>query len=240
MAGIASTLERYTGSVWGNTTEVGARWVARLASNHLEALTVESGFSADKKRLRSICAAARCSSPQRFSEYRVVGVYDKDRKKWNDRHRPRIERTRAGRKPAEIVVCDVHPMDVLLLSAPTASPSPRSSFCFQDWATNRIFVHPVFLEKGEGVRQAHVVEAIIAMVKEWGVPETLYLDNGSEYGCVDLVADALTLAAEWRAVVGGTPPSEHFRPIVKALPYNPRGEGHRRSFRRPGGRGCSP
>ena len=112
-------------------------------------------------------------------------------------------------------------MDVLLLRADGFTFTAKL-VCFQDWATNRIFVHPVFLEKGKGVRPAHVVEAIIAMVKEWGVPETLYLDNGSEYGCVDLVADALTLAAEWRAVVGGTPPSEHFRPIVKALPYNPR------------------
>ena len=219
MARIAADLERYTASVWGNTTEVGARWVARLASNHLQDLTVEAGFAADKRRLRLACKlpSSSCNGSANTAWSRST---TRTGRSGTTSTAPRIERTREGCKPMEIVVCDVHPMDVLLPRA-DGSTFTAKLVCFQDWANNRVFVHPVFLEKGKGVRQAHVVEAIIAMVEKWGVPETFYLDNGSEYGCVELATAALTLVAEWRAIVGGTPPSEHWRPIVKALPYNP-------------------
>ena len=55
-----------------------------------------------------------------------------------------------------------------------------------DAGTGRIFVHPVLLERGEGVRQEHVIEAFLAMVSDptGGFPHGLYLDNGSEFGAL--------------------------------------------------------
>jgi hypothetical protein len=66
---------------------------------------------------------------------------------------------------------------------------------FMDAGTGRVFVYPVLLERGEGVRQEHVVEAFLSMVADpaWGFPQGLYLDNGSEFGALAKIDGALQL-----------------------------------------------
>ena len=223
-ARIAADLERYVRSLWAATTELGARRIALLASDKLAEFTEEAGFAGDARRLKTTCKLS-LRFVRRNSHYRASAIERQDAKQWHDRHRPRIRRTREGCLPMGVVFGDVHHQDVLLPRA-DGSTFTAKLVAFLDWATNRVFVHPVFLAKGESVRQEHVIEAFIAMTQDsgWGVPEILYLDNGKEYGCLDRMADALQLVSQMRALddAPGLVPATPQRPcpIVKAMPYN--------------------
>ena len=218
---IAAELRRYVRSLWASNTSYGWRWVARLAGHRLEKLTAEAGFDGD---LRAICRV-----PHNFvmleARYRAIAVHDQDAKRWHDKYRPRVRRIRKGRWPMEIVIGDVHPMDVLLPRADGSTFTPKL-VAFEDWANARIFIHPVFLEKGEGVRQEHIAEAFMAMTQDpcWGVPQLLYLDNGGEYGVMELIEDAMRLNTQVRMLQDDDELSEDLhnrrRAIVKARPYN--------------------
>jgi hypothetical protein len=119
----------------------------------------------------------------------------------------------------DIVVGDVHPVDVLI-SRPDGSICTPRMVAWQDVATNRLYSTLHILPKGEGIRREHVGESFAAMVRhpEWGMPRHLYLDNGGEYGQLGIVDDAMRLAA-W---AGDTDPRSDGRRsmIVTAKPYN--------------------
>ena len=188
-AGIVQEIEDYTRSLWRSTLISGWQQIVRMASVRLARLTVEAGYTGpDRKR---ICKLSR-RYVERHRHYRLVAMYEQDRKQYEDKIRPRIMRTREGRHPMQIVVCDVRHSDTLM-KRPDGSTFTPKAIAFEDWATNRTFQYPVFLAKGEGVRQSHIVEAFIAMVlhPQWGMPQVLYLDNGGEYRAIDLVAELL-------------------------------------------------
>lgn len=218
---IAATLQRYVRSLWAANTEYGWRWVARMAGTRLEELTRAAGFDGD---LRRICKLPH-NLVMRERPYRALAILKQDAKRWHDEYRPRVRRTRAGRWPMEIVVGDVHPIDVLL-PRPDGSTFTAKLIAFEDWANARVFFYPVFLEKGEGIRQEHVAEAFMAMTQDpcWGLPQLLYLDNGGEYGAMELIEDAMRLNTQVRALEDDDELSEQLRnrrrAIVKARPYN--------------------
>ena len=210
-------------SLWAANTECGWRWIARMATEELENQTLAAGFDFGARRLRAICALTRCFVEQGRT-YRAVAIHDKDRKRWFDRHIPRVLRKRDGRKPMAIVVGDVHHVDVLLRRAGGSTFTPKL-VAWHDWATNRLFLYPVFPRKGRLVRRADVIEAYIAMVRdpEWGVPEVLYLDNGGEYNWAELVDDAQRLNTEVRYLGDNNMVDAltlRRSAIVKSLPYN--------------------
>ena len=125
----------------------------------------------------------------------------------------------------EIVIGDVHHLDWLLWRE-DCSPYTPKLIAWQDWATNRVFGYPVFLQKGQGVRQEHVIEAFVAMVEDprWGMPDSLYLDNGGEYNWSELIDDAMKLSCRMRLLDGDPNFASSVRArrsaIIKALPYN--------------------
>ncbi len=145
------------------------------------------------------------------SVYRQVGVFKRDRKAWQDRA-PFVRRSREGMLPCEVVVGDVHPLDFLL---PEIEGFQRyaKAICWLDVATNRIWLTIHVLPKGKGVTNAHVINSFIEMVTAWGLPTTLYLDNGSEYNWAPFIEDAMKLAS-----LAGD------KTIVRAKPYNARGK----------------
>lgn len=114
------------------------------------------------------------------SHYREVDIYAHDRKTWDDR-KPRIRRDRSMWKPMEEVVLDVHHIDVVLTRPDGREMYPKM-VAFLDSGTSRMFLHFVFPPKGEAVRQEHVLTAFLAMVEhpDWGLPQRIYMDNGSE------------------------------------------------------------
>ena len=144
------------------------------------------------------------------SVYRQVGVFKRDRKAWQDRA-PGVRRWREGMLPCDVVVGDVHPLDFLF---PEVEGMQRyaKAICSLDVATNRIWLTIHVLPKGKGITNALVIGGFfIEIVTEWGLPTTLYLDNGSEYNWAPFIEDAMKLAS-----LAGD------ETIVHAKPYNAR------------------
>lgn len=132
-----------------------------------------------------------------------------DRKSYDDM-KPRIRRDNSRLRPMEQVNMDVKPLDCVL-RRPDGSEVWPKMIGFMDTGTHRIFPWFVMLNKGEGVRQEHVTEAFLAMVShpEWGFPQQLYRDNGTEFYHFDLIRSALEMVAE-----------EGARTIINAKPYS--------------------
>ena len=148
--------------------------------------------------------------------YRKVERYSQDRKAYEDA-KPRIMRNRDGLWPMDIVFGDVHPVDILV-SREDGSIATARLISFLDTATNRVFSRLVLCEKGMGVRNAHVIQCFLDMVKQWGVPRHLYLDNGTEYNWAPFIDDALKLIDErGNPFLGDISRSSR---IIRAKPYN--------------------
>ncbi len=205
LAGLAADFERALKGLWMSRAEqAGSTELRRLA----EFLLLE------------LCEAGRLALPpeafrlsrrgvERFAHYRVVNQRRNDRKAFDDA-KPRIRRDWTGLAPMERVVADVKHLDVIVTRA-DGTPAWPKIVAFMDAGTGRVFVYPVLLERGEGVRQEHVIAAFLAMVAQpsWGFPQGLYLDNGSEFGALVKIDGALQLLNHPGA-----------RTIIFARPYN--------------------
>jgi hypothetical protein len=110
----------------------------------------------------------------------------------------------------EQVVCDVKPIDIVM-RRPDGSEVWPKFVAFMDTGTHRVFGRFYMLPKGQGIRQEHVIETFMAMVAhpQWGLPQQLYRDNGTEFAVFDKIKSALELVQE----AGG-------RTIVNAKPYS--------------------
>ena len=226
-ARIADALERHIRGLWAASPDYGRRFVAWLASHRLAELTVEAGFDPGTAELKRICRVPQNYVRRDWRRYRSIAIYDHDQKRWQDENRPRIQRTREGLRPMQVVSGDVHPIDILL-PRDDGSTFTAKLIAFLDEATGRLFGYPVFLAKGEGVRQEHIAVAFIAMTQDpaWGLPETLYIDNGGEYGCADMITDAIALARRMRLMDGENAELPGNREVVRALPYNAAAKGN--------------
>lgn len=121
-------------------------------------------------------------------EYGLIAVKDKDNAVFQDRFMPSIRRDYSDLKPRQIVVGDVHPVDIMMRRPDGTVVYPKA-IAWYDVATNEMHMTFVLLEPKEGIRREHVAQSFQAMVEEWGLPQMLYLDNGSEYS--------------WDAMIGG-------------------------------------
>ena len=147
---------------------------------------------------------------------RAVATFRKDRKSYEDKQRPRIQRTRDGLEPMQIVVGDVHHLDIVMRREDGSEVWPKA-IAWIDMATNRIRMDIVLLAKGEGIRNADVIRSFVNMTQDsaWGLPRTLYLDNGSEYRWAEFVDDAMKLVDTIDYAGDG----RNSR-IIRARPYN--------------------
>ncbi|CAN5881074.1 hypothetical protein BH11PSE6_BH11PSE6_03720 [soil metagenome] len=147
--------------------------------------------------------------------YRVVDIRAHDRKRYDDM-KPRIRRDNTLLQPMAQIVMDVKPLDCIVRRPDGTTTWPKM-IGFMDTGTHRIFRHYVLLPQGEGVRQEHVVEAFLRMVAhpEWGFPQQLYRDNGTEFYILDKIRDALALINEpgARTIINAKPYSGASKPI---------------------------
>jgi hypothetical protein len=171
-----------------------------------------------RNRALDVPAAAFALSQRRVIEaqrFRIVDIRANDRKRYDDM-KPRIRRRNDLFAPMEQIVMDVKPLDCIV-RRPDGSTTWPKMIGFMDTGTHRIFRHFVLLAPGEGVRQEHVAEAFIAMVMdpEWGFPQQLYRDNGTEFYILDMVRDALALinAPGARTIINAKPYSGASKPI---------------------------
>lgn len=179
-------------------------------------MTIPAGVAFD------LCKVPR-NVIERFRPYKAVNIYRRDAGLSAAIQTPRVTRDRSHLAPMEWVAGDVHHIDIAFQRA-DGSLCTIKAIAWLDLATNRLFVTPVLLEKGAGVRREHVLRSFADMCADpsWGVPSRLYLDNGSEYALLDeLTRDLLKLkelagrAVDVRAL-------EDLEPgVQKAKPYNP-------------------
>ena len=224
---ISAAVQTYIKSLWGATNPGWAK-VENLASSKLMQLCHESGWQA---ATYGACRLGR-HAVEKYQHYGVIHTKEKDAKRYSDLYKPRIIRS-GNYRPMEIIVGDVHPVDALVTRPDGSIATPRL-IAWYDFGTHRIFATLVLLEKGQGITQADVLGSFSAMVAAWGLPERLYLDNGSEYDWSRLIQGFNELSAlviNWRqftAEIATTdrtiqtdePPSSESASIVKALPYN--------------------
>lgn len=191
-----------SGASWGHTM---------LLAGHFLADTTRSWGFRDEGALGRICSVPKQLVSAELV-YRNVHRFKRDRKAYEDR-RPRIKRTIAGMAPMELVVGDVHPVDIHLTRSDGTVGTARM-IAFMDWATQRVWCELIFFEKRGGVRNVDVIEVFASMVEAWGLPQSLYVDNGKEYGFASYLDDALKLT-----VPGFHGPSRSTQ-VIHALPYN--------------------
>lgn len=172
---IKAAIETYIKSLYANASP-GWRDAARLGQTELVRLSHAAGWQ--DASLES-CKLTR-HFVEKFDPWRLVHTKENDAKRLFDEHQPRIIRDHSLLLPMQEVVGDVHPVDILVTRADGSSATPRL-IAWYDVATHRIFATTALLDKNAGVTRADVWKSFAAMVEAWGLPERLYLDNGSEY-----------------------------------------------------------
>lgn len=187
-----------------------------LASEKLIAITGAHGFRVNDPQQEAKVFHIPAAFIQEEAHFKAVARHRKDRKASED-DKPRIRRTTAGLEPMEVVVMDVHHINIYV-ARPNGTCSTPKLIAFHDIATNRVFCELIQFSERGGVRNSDIISAFVNMCQHpaFGVPQFLYVDNGSEYRFADDLEDALKLGARFIAFDG---PEERSR-IIRAKPYN--------------------
>ncbi|HAF56014.1 MAG TPA: hypothetical protein DCL01_12600 [Thauera sp.] len=230
---IEREIQAYVRSLWAK----GMGWtqIEELASSQLLEASRAAGWAA---AAYTQCRVGR-HYVQKHSETKILAVKTGDAKRWHDEFVPRIQRTREGLRPGDIVVGDVHPVDVIVLRADGSEATFRL-IAWLDIATGDIFGTLVLFEPNKSVTQAHIAASFAAMVQAWGLPRLLMLDNGKEYSWGELergfrelamLANGFKAAMRFmvREEADATPfmdePEDSIEaretPILRALPHRP-------------------
>ena len=229
---IAGEITTYIKSLWASGVRGWAK-VDQLASTKLMQLCHSAGW---QTATLENCRLGR-HAVERFADYKLVAIREKDAKRFADLFQPRVIRSHINREPMEIVFGDVHPIDIYLTREDGSPVTPRL-IAWYDLATHRLHATLVLLDKGKGITQAHIASAFANMVSDWGLPLRLYLDNGKEYSWNEMIqgfetltglvmnfkqftADLLTseLAESFEQEADGCSDREQ-NAVVRARPYN--------------------
>lgn len=218
---IKSEIGLYIKSLWAAGVPSWTH-VSQLAASKLHEICMQRGWNASD----GICDVKR-TLVEAYRDYSLVAIAGKDAKRYFDHYEPRILRNREGIEPVDLVVGDVHPIDVGVVREDGIIAYPRL-ISWLDIATNRIHNTLILCRKGEGVRREHIAHSFAAMAEEWGLPSALYLDNGSEYSwdqMMDAFSELSAMAAGFKVF---NLEDDHniknqvdvARSIIRARPYN--------------------
>ncbi len=159
---IATAIEEKIRSLWaGLKPDQGWYEVRRHASTELRRLTHAAAPDIPAKKLARICEVPRALI-ERFRAYRAVAVHDQDAKQYFDHYLPRVTRSTDKLQPMQIVMGDVHPIDIYYRRDDGAEATPKGIF-WMDMATERLWCLPEFFPKGRGVRKENVVRSFVDM-----------------------------------------------------------------------------
>lgn len=184
---IAEHMATHVKSLWANGAP-GWRRIDQLASVELMEQCQAEGWQGVTL---AQCRPGR-SFVEKFRDYYLVALKEKNAKRFFDTQTPRIQRHRNGYKPGDIVIGDVHPMDVVREIDGRMVHARLISWL--DVATYDIFVTVVMLPPGRGIRQEDIAASFVDMVQAWGLPKQLRLDNGKEYKWDTMIKGFQTLA----------------------------------------------
>ncbi|HRI90476.1 MAG TPA: hypothetical protein PLS93_02345 [Accumulibacter sp.] len=219
------------------TTHGSVPQIERLANVRLVELARARGWSdASLENCRIGIAQVR-----KFKPYGLAGSKSLDAGKYSAHFKPRVIRGRSDLRPMEVVMGDVHPVDILNLRDDGSEATARMVSWF-DLATDRIISHVFLFEKGRSITQADIAASFVQMVRAWGMPSILYLDNGSEYiwqEMIDGFSRLALLVKGFNAYVLNSgeigeriqqadsedaSPDPDPRTVVRSLPHNPQGK----------------
>ena len=192
--GIACEIETYVRSLWAQGVP-GWKVCEEYASSKLAELSRAAGWG---DASYDLCRVGRYYV-EKHSETKLIAIKEKDAKRWFDRFVPRAKRTREGLRPGDIVVGDVHPVDILV-KRDDGTEATHRLIAWYDVATGDLFATLVLYAAGESVTQADIAASFAAMVEAWGLPRLLMLDNGSEYSWKELERGFAELANLSRAM----------------------------------------
>jgi hypothetical protein len=192
---IAERLTKHIRSLW-RSGAAGYVTVQKLSflflkeetKNALAALEI----TIEDKFLESLCQLSR-SRVERERQYALAHIHDTDAKKFHDIYMPNVMRHRNDLVPMQIVCGDVHPIDICVLRNDGTRAFPRA-IAWQDLATNRIWLSIKLCQANENVTRSDIAQSYASMVQAWGIPATLYLDNGKEYGGDSIFAGITNLS----------------------------------------------
>lgn len=135
-----------------------AREVVRVSSNNLARYCASEGSELARGHLQSICALNRSWAKRaRIEEFRLAHLHDKDHGTYQDRAVLRIRRNLHPR-PMGLLIGDVHYVDLLVEERD--EPVRVRLIAWMDASSMFVWVTPVFLPKGKGVRQEDVAESL--------------------------------------------------------------------------------
>ncbi|HCZ01184.1 MAG TPA: hypothetical protein DHV56_14485 [Rhodobacter sp.] len=170
------------------------REVIRICERWLVCACLDAGSQLSRAQLGPVCALNQKWAGQ-FDHYRLLHAKTKDHKAWQDYAVPRIGRALPDR-PMDVLIGDVHYVDIAV--AEGKHPVRARLIAWMDAASHFIWVTPVFLGKGQGVRQEDVAESLsqVALCPHGGIPLEYYLDNGAEYAALSAAMARLSVAAD--------------------------------------------
>lgn len=241
---VAKDLTTYIRSLWA-AGERGWRSISEKSTTRLielsrdlrvvdfEALDLgRCGDAWGKGTQFGLCNVSR-RQVEHHRDYRILAIKDKDNATFQDSYMPSIRRDYSTLLPRQIVVGDVHPVDIMMRREDGSVVYPKA-IAWYDVATNEIHMTFVLLQPGEGIRREHVAQSFEAMVDEWGLPDMLYLDNGSEYSWDAMIGGFTQLSQLTQGGVkvfdlDGDPNvakrvAEGREAVVRSMPYNAKGK----------------
>lgn len=195
-----------------------AREVVRISSNNLARYCASEGSELARGHLQSICALNRSWAKRaKIDDFRLAYLHDKDHGTYQDKAVPRIRRN-LHPLPMGLLIGDVHYVDLLVEER--KEPVRVRLIAWIDASSMFVWVTPVFLPKGKGVRQEDVAESLsqVAFCPHGGIPQEYYLDNGSEYKALSGAMARLSNLADM-----------HFN-VTLAKPYSPTSKGEIEGF----------
>ena len=154
---IAAELVTYARSLIANDG-TSIRETLELASKRLCRLSLEAGTKLLVRDLQPVCGLnTKWAARHDLDSYQLIYWKKKDNKKLQDKVVPRVRRG-LHPVPMGLLIGDVHYVDILVEEA--GEPVCVRLIAWLDASSMFVWVMPVFLSKGKGIRQEDVAESL--------------------------------------------------------------------------------
>lgn len=171
---MGAEIRQFIADCWSSAPAArGKAHIRRVAVDKLKELCREK-----KLKFADSCMTVSPSLVSEQEDFGLVALEDLNPSKYHTK-KPRILRTGVRFQPMEYVDTDVKFGDVWFKNADGLDVRV-ASICFYDLGTDRLFSYFLRPRSGETVTCGEVLLAFLAMVDEWGLPQTVRFDHGNE------------------------------------------------------------
>ena len=169
-------------------------------------MTEGAGSPVSGSRLAEVCKL-NIKFAKRFKDMRIVHAFERDNKRFTDRHEFHVKRGLTAR-PMQALMGDAHTVDL-------TSGQKAFLIAWMDCSSGYIWATPVMTRGNQGISQRDVANSLYEVVTcPWGgMPETFIIDNGGEYGFISECATRFAAMADL--------PNLN---VIRCQPYHPEGK----------------